>query len=526
LLNDVVANFLGTLSEPEFFDAFAAILRANGFYDVHLLHGIAEFGKDFIAKRLVDGAPHQYAIQTKAGNINASGWHAVREQIETIRLSTLSHPSDDLSLHRHAVLALTGRLVGLAPTEAQNYKQHVDTDGWEFEVWQLDNLLSMMTDSPEAGLAGEPDAPLLGAVAAIYEGTFTESNLEAMSRSWANPVGTTTGIWRAALSAFVLAHRLAMSGRKDLATLVGAHVVRAAWARCNNSDPVPDDIVAVADTGRGLLTFYGASLFDEIMGFPDDPVEFVMATASFGDFVVYPVRCLRILELLGLAGLATEDEALRLEIAKFCAKFIERQPGASHPISDHWAVSVPPSALLVYQIDKELARKWLQEICVWLVDHYDPGKPGLAQPWTPAGEEIVPVLVSGITAPGSPRRPDSFLASVLLDLAAALEMAQVYDSIVNEVMAVRMFPSLVTANEGPGFYQDNFGDVFIEPWVQYDGHYADHDGWQCSEPHRNMVPCFLERIGRPWDLMALSSALRDRWFPLAWRAIVQASAAE
>jgi hypothetical protein len=517
LLNDVVANFLGTLSEVEFFDAFVAILRANGFYDVHLLHGATEYGKDFIAKRMEEGIAIQYAIQTKVGDIGAAGWHAVRNQIETIRLSTMSHPSDDLSLPRRAVLALTGRLVGLAPAESQDYKRRYDTATFEFGVWQLDDLLSMMTDAPEAGLAGEPDAPLLGAVAAIYEGTFTEVTLEELSRDWANPVGEATGIWRSALSAFVLAHRLALHGRRDLAALVGTHLVRSAWARCDNADPPPDDVVGVADAGKGLLMFHGEILFDGVQRLPDDPEKFLMATASFSDFVVYPVRCMRILELLGLMGLATEDPTLRRQIAEFCASFVERHPGASHPISDHWAVCIPPAALLIHEVRPELMAKWLQEICVWVVDHYEPGKAGLGQPWTVPDEEVVHLLIGGLPVANVERRPDSFLASVLLDLTASLELAEIYDSLINEIMAVKICPSIVQANEGVGFYQDNFGDVFIEPWVQYDGKYADHDGWECSEPHRNLVPCFLQRIGRTWDLLALSSVLRDRWFPLALR---------
>lgn len=517
MLNDVVANFLGTLSELEFFDAFVAILRANGFYDVHLLHGATEYGKDFIAKRMVDGEAIQYAIQTKAGNINASGWHAVRDQIETIRLSTLSHPSDDLSLPRRAVLAITGRLVGLAPAESQDYKRQYDSTTFEFEVWQLDDLLSMMTDAPEAGLAGEPDAPLLGAVAAIYEGTFTEANLEAVSRGWANPVGETAGIWRSALAAFVLAHRLALHGRRDLAALVGAHLVRSAWGRCHNTDPPPNEVVGVADAGRGLLMFHSQVLFNEVRALPEHPEQFVMATASFGDFVVYPVRCMRMLELFGLMGMATEDRELRREITEFCASFIERHPGASHPISDHWAVCIPPAALLIHDVQPELVGKWLQEICVWVVDHYELGKAGLSQPWMAPAEEVVHLLISGLPVANVERRPDSFLAAVLIDLSASLELAGVYDSLVNDVMAVKMFPTVVQASEGVGFYQDNFGDVFIEPWVQYDGKYADHDGWACSESHRNLTPSFLQRIGRTWDILAISSVLRDRWFPLAWR---------
>lgn|GEM_PF-1419227 len=517
MLNDVVANFLSTLSEVEFFDAFAAILRANGFYDVHLLHGTTEYGKDFIAKRMLDGAPSQYAIQTKVGNINASGWHAVRDQIETIRLSSLSHPSDDLSLPRRAVLALTGRLVGLAPTETQDYKRQYDTATFEFEVWQLDDLLSMMTDAPEAGLAGEPDAPLLGAVAAIYEDMFTERDLEALSRGWTNPVGETTGIWRSALSAFVLAHRLALHGRRDLAALVGAHLVRSTWGRCHNVDPPPDEVLGVADAGRGLLMFHSQVLFDEVRALPEDPEQFIMATASFGDFVVYPVRCMRLLELLGLMGMATEDPDLRRQVAEYCARFVERHPGASHPISDHWAVSVAPAALLIHEVSPEIMGKWLQEICVWIVDHYESGKAGLAQPWTVPDEEVVQLLFGGLSGSGLERRPDSFLAAILMDLSASMEQGDVYDSLVNEVMAVKMFPTVVQANEGVGFYQDSFGDVFIEPWVRYDGKYADYAGWECSEPHRNLESSFLQRIGRAWDLLALSAVLRDRWFPLAWR---------
>jgi hypothetical protein len=518
LLNDVVANFPGTLSEREFFEAFAAILRANRFFDVHLLHGITEFGKDFIAKRIEsDGSTIQYAIQTKVGDIKGAEWHEVRNQIETIRVSTLSHPSDDLNLSRRAILALTGRLAGLAPTETQNYKQRFDTDDFKFEVWQLDNLLSMMTDAPEAGLAGEPDAPLLGAVAAIYEETFTESHLELISRGWANPVGDVAGLWRSALAGFVLAHRLSVHGRRDLAALVGLHLIRAAWARCDNREPIPEDVIAVADAGKGLLISYVLELFELVNDLPGDPREFVAATSSFGDFVAYPVRCLRLLELFGLLGLATEDNDLRDQIKAFCVELIRRHPGSSHPISDHWAVSIPPIALLLHAEHPDLVGRWLEEICVWLADAHESGRAGFAAPWTEADEEVQQWLIGGLQLANLDKRSDSFLASVLLDLASSLEMPDVYDGLINEIMAVGIYPNVVEANGSTGFYQDNLGDVFVEPWVQYDGRYSEYEGWESSEPHRNLTPTFLERAGRPWDLIALSSVLRDRWFPLAWR---------
>jgi hypothetical protein len=517
LLSDVVANFLRTLSEAEFFEAFGAILRANGFYDIHLLHGPVEHGKDFIAKRIEGGVTIQYAIQTKVGDVNTTGWREARNQIETIRTSTLSHPADDYSLSRQAVLAMTGRLVGQAPTESQNYKTNYDSATFAFEVWQLNDLLTMMTDAPEAGLAGEPDAPLLGAVAAIYEGTFTEENLEALSRGWCNPVGETNGIWRAALAALVLSHRLAIHGRHDMAALVGVHLVRAAWARCADKDPAPPEVIGVAEAGRGLLLFHARVLLDAAQALPEEPERFVMSTASFADFVVYPVRCLRLLELIGLAGLATDDHDLRREAAEFLAEYVRLHPGASHPISDHWAVCIPPAALLIHEVDPDLVGSWLQQLGIWLADHYEKDQAGLAQPWTPPEEEVLQLLLMGVPVARVERRPDSFLAAILLDLAAILELTETYEWLVNEIVAVQIFPSVVEANEGTGFYQDNFGDVFIEPWVQYDETFATNAGWQSSDPHRCQVPAHLQRVGRTWDLMALSSVLRDRWFPLAWR---------
>jgi hypothetical protein len=518
LLSDVVANFLQTLSEVEFFDAFAAILRANDFYDIHLVHGVTEHGKDFIAKRIEGGRTVQYAIQTKVGNTNTGAWREARLQIETIRTSSLSHPAFDASLPRRAVLAMTGRLVGQAPTEAQDYKRNWEDDQFGFEVWQLDELLGMMTDAPEAGLAGEPDAPLLGAVAAIYEKSFTEASLELLSRSWSNPVGETASLWRAALSAFVLAHRLALNDRRDLAALVGVHLIRAAWARCNDADDIPEEVLGVAEAGKGLLLFHATAAFEVLKELPEDAEQFIMATATFGDYVVYPVRCMRLLELLGLLALGTDDEEVRQEVVEFCANFIQAQPGASHPISDHWAVAIPPVAILMYAFDRDLLGRWLQAICVWVVDHYEDGQAGLAEPWASANDEVQQLLLPGVIDPGD-RRPDSLLAAAIIDLPAALEMGTIYDSLVNEVMAVRMFPSVIEADEGIGFYQDSIEGVFVEPWVQYDGKFDDAEGWPCCGPHRRCAPPYLLRIGRPWDLMAISSALRDRWYPLAWRSL-------
>jgi len=69
MLANVVGSYLDNLEEREFDVPFMALLRALGFWDIHLLHGPFEFGKDFIAKGNHEGKPSQFAFQTKAGDI-------------------------------------------------------------------------------------------------------------------------------------------------------------------------------------------------------------------------------------------------------------------------------------------------------------------------------------------------------------------------------------------------------------------------------------------------------------------------
>ena len=50
MLDNAVAGFLDEVTEREFDEPLLALLRENGFVDIHYLHGSYEFGKDVIAK--------------------------------------------------------------------------------------------------------------------------------------------------------------------------------------------------------------------------------------------------------------------------------------------------------------------------------------------------------------------------------------------------------------------------------------------------------------------------------------------
>ena len=65
MLDAAVANFVDSLTEREFDAPFMALLRAEQYFDVHRTHGSFEFGKDFIAKKYVDGVELQYVFSRR-----------------------------------------------------------------------------------------------------------------------------------------------------------------------------------------------------------------------------------------------------------------------------------------------------------------------------------------------------------------------------------------------------------------------------------------------------------------------------
>jgi hypothetical protein len=93
------------------------------------------------------------------------------------------------------------------------------------------------------------------------------------------------------------------------------------------------------------------------------------------------------------------------------------------------------------------------------------------------------------------RRPESFIASVLLDLSAALELPDVYNAIVNEVMAVEACPQVVECDDDQSQYRDTLEGVRIELWMRYDERFDTQSGWQCAPHHRRFTP--LLGLSRP-----------------------------
>src|SRR5688572_11548163 len=105
LLASAISEYLRHLPTERHFDAaMLAMLRLEGFHDIHFIHGVFEFGKDFIAKRDDAGIIVQCAFQSKLGDVGKTSWERdVRPQCETMAISELAHIAFDPSVPQRRV---------------------------------------------------------------------------------------------------------------------------------------------------------------------------------------------------------------------------------------------------------------------------------------------------------------------------------------------------------------------------------------------------------------------------------------
>ena len=528
MIANVVGSYLDTLEEREFDAPFIALLRALGFWDIHFLHGSFEFGKDFIAKGSSDGIVRQYAFQTKAGNLNHGDWRRARGQIDELRTNVLAHPSFDKGMPRQAVFVTTGRLVGGAPAAAQDYRSHLESMGeLGLVVWDREDLVGFMSSTPEVGLAGKDEGELLKILGQIDSNELDEVALERFSRRWF-VISQVAGLWRSAIETATIANRLRRSERLDLACYASLCLVRAAWVCAHGQQPPNNVSLAVANLGRSLFRHYALDLWERCGEEPPEALDLIHAHEPLTSFVTYPVRCTRLAETLGLLGLLEleTEEPTAPGIANYLVKFRTKNPGLTHPISDHWAVSmIPPALFLTRSGRKREVESFLLDLVRWTGDCYEHNRFGLAGPRANPEEEVNHLLGAPFEHVTLERRPESYISTIVLDLAAVLEMSELYQLARNDFLAVDAMSCVMEVDDTVSQYLVDASDLNFEPNMEYKENWHPVDRWKVA-PHHSRGPSsyYLSRIGRIWDHLALSIVLRDRHFPTTWRQLVDTKA--
>ncbi len=99
---------------------------------------------------------------------------------------------------------------------------------------------------------------------------------------------------------------------------------------------------------------------------------------------------------------------------------------------------------------------------------------------------------------------------MLLDLAAALGSTDLYGDIYNDVLAVRICPQVLRLADGPDQYSRTGNGNRIDPNVDFAESLA--DGEVVAPHHNDKAGESQVANGHAWDLLAIRSALRDRYY--------------
>jgi hypothetical protein len=438
-----------------------------------------------------------------------------------LRTNSLAHPNFDKAMPRKARFVTTGRLVGGAVLDAQEYREHLARlKETEFVTWDRDTLVEMLAADP-VSLSGSPLSllQLLGT-----EGKdINFALLEAHSRGWIRSASNRTNL-RDSLEAAVIASHCRKQKRIDLACAVTLMSLRSALATTHGANPPPETAGVAINTARALFRYYSNQLWESCRGRFLTPDELILDDRTPAGFVTYPVRCLTMLEILALFGLLveTEDGVLSATIAEYLAGFVQANAGAAHPISDRWAVSLAPVSLLLARHGKaEVIHSFLLSAVTWIANRYDDGNLGLAGPYSSPAEETNRLLGPSFEHVALERRSTSYVASLLLDLASVLEDQELYDAARNEFLALDIVLPIMEMDDDLSQYGRHLGEPRVETNMPYDEYWDRSNGWKRAPHHRRGTTThFPLQVGSAWDQLALSSVLRDRHFVYGWRRIL------
>jgi hypothetical protein len=527
LLRNVLAAFLDDLPSERALDLpLLALLADMGFKDVHFTHGIAEFGKDFIAKRTVDGELVQYAFQSKAGDVNQGSWRSeVMPQMLEAVVSGLSHPSFDKSLPQQGVLVLSGRLVGNAPIGLQDLNETIRQKYGKrpVDVWDRERLIEYLIEfGPDSFYAADGHGvQSFGAFFVAYgralQGNLLEGDIEPYSRVWVlGSESSAPKLLEGALEAELLANACVRAKRPYETQLCILAHLRSVLVALHGRESSPNDLVRqLYAAGLLRLRELSATYIRDFAALVDHNGGDFFEAVGGAKIVTYPVECCRALEIAALLYFIGTDEQ-RSASEKFLLDVV-KEPGCWHPISDRAAVSLVLGALaLVGGGHSLVARDLVHRAVVWVADRYERGM-GLAEFDASPTHEVNLLLGFPFEGLSIETRGDSLLATALCDLAAFLADETLYADVVNEFGAVEIaFNYFQTPDTIDQFHIDGAG-VVQYPNVEYEsslsafteGRYATHIS---SEPRTFRL---ANQLG-PTPYAALMLLLRDRYFPFIW----------
>lgn len=491
------------------------ILQNEGFYDIHFIHGNYEFGKDFIAKKDdYDGQVIQYAFQSKAGDVDTGDWRAIREQIEDIVFGGLAHPNYDSDAPLQVGLVITGRLIGASSLSAQAFDEYCKSRGClGFNVWDSNKLIEAITRTgpAEAGLAANTAGfQLILGIIRTNKCTFSE--LEKYSLNWVEKesVKDTKKHIRSVLEASIIIHELMRLDKLTLACYVPLFCLRAVLLSAINIEKLSEQLNNIVKLIENMfdwsVNYMIGVVHDEYL---DNKGQIDIMRTKL-NFITYPVFCLQIMELWSLWVILQVVENKQLPALSITLEeFLQGNAACYRPISDRYAVSmIFPFIYFAGQGKNEICIKLLRETTKWLCDRYEDSEFGLAKCYSSEYDEIRILLGYCFSFEDIPKRKSSYIATVLLDLAAVFGQGILYEDMINDFLAVGIIPCLILPKVPESEYLIAEESLTFNR-VPFNERWEPNLTWQMS-PHHSLQHsnCFQKDLW--WEALAMSAVLRDR----------------
>lgn len=363
-----------------------------------------------------------------------------------------------------------------------------------FEVWDQDDLRDWLTRDPECGMADGMAADMLAVIAATEKGPISHQQLERYTRRWAE-----IPLHQSAIEAAVIANKLRICGRADLAAITALCALRAAHSRS-----AEQGAQLFSAAARRFHASYATGLLRAYQSAVANPKSLLDKLGSTYPHFTYPVVCQRLAETLGLLAMADHVEDDVAEGAKAAVKeIVSKQPGMGRPLSDRWASSLICAVLSTFRDAPAEVAELLETVIIWIADSYE-NQPGLASVDSSELEEIEYLLGASLSHVEIRRRRSSYLATVVLDLCLFFGFRELYLAAVRDFRAVNIAPTILLADESTAKWGAGEFGIQSIPLLRYE------ETWNPDTrfpPHGD--------VARPehlpaWDALALACLPRNR----------------
>lgn len=524
LEEQVVDAFLKNIKkEADLYLPFMAMLRSQGYRNVHLLAGHYEHGKDVIAQRLSDeGQVVQYVFPIKKDDLDQDKWAKLRAQLNECVDYNYAHADFDGKATRQIIIVFPGETVGKVGEWVQNFNENTASKLGLPPVilWGRDRLKEMFrSEDCLTKLDWVEIASFLKNVSSGAGFGYIELNTQA----WATGASNADELWTRGVELGFLWSFLRNANLRLHASQLTLCLLRAVMQVESEGKLAADDVSTLVHFVKEAIHADAKEFLAWFATVPEDQRVRGLIRITGTELVEFSCRTLLILQTISLSvvsgSLSLEEAATARELIELCLGI----EAIGKPISDNFApaVMVIATAARVLGVD---VQPWVKRIAKWVSSSYADESPGLALAGSGEEEEIWRTCGAPIDNGQYPRISNSMLAAAVLDLCSMLSFVDLYNDAIADFNALGINPVRKIPDKFPDELFSNQQACYVPPHRDYSASWLGEEGWiNSGAQKRDGGTRSFNDGARDWIGLALSLVLRDRWWLHSVKVILQES---